>query len=466
MTTSPTPPALESETVLLDEKASSIGWFFINKYYDFYNLGIDNIFKIYQKSATLSHGSFPGFPGGSANKIFKAKGIDAIKLRYKNDEITNNNRIVITDAAFEVSMEKNILIVVFGEWAKGTPSYYHFTQTFLLTPGANNNTFDVANDVLRFTSYDQIDQTSAPPPTQVSLSEKMESEKPSIKPETKSQAVKAESTKPEPSKEPTKPEQKPDLTKSEATKVESPKVDSGKSDGKPEIKKLEGSKPVETKQDTPEVGDSDESKAASSTPSTPSGPKPQTTGSHSQETPSTSGSKSEAESNTASETGSSKLAAPLSWAALASQAAAVKPAKVAAPSPAPKPAPPKKITPAAPNGKFRKEEWFPIYIRGVRPIDEKNLKDHLSKTFGELKFFKTNLNIALVDFVTQEAQHKALETKEIEIDGVTISLEPRESKTGFNFHNNPKKQKDQKDVKRTRPEKKVATGKKNVSKKE
>jgi len=462
MTTSPPPAALESEPVLLDEKASSIGWFFINKYYDFHNLGIDNIFKIYQKSATISHGSFPGFPGGSANKIFKAKGIEAIKLRYKNDEITNNNRIVITDAAFEVSMDKNILIVVFGEWAKGTSSYYHFTQTFLLTPGANNNTFDVANDVLRFTNYDQIDETSSAPVAQASLSEKTESEKPSTKPDTKSQPVKTDSAKPEPSKEPTKSEQKPESTKSEPTKAESPKVESGKSDNKPETKKPEVTKPVEPKQDTPEVGDSEESKTTASAPSTPSGSKSETTGS--QETPSTSGSKAESDSSAPEEP--SKPAAPLSWAALASQAAAVKPAKVPTPSAAPKPAPPKKAVPTAPNGKFRKEEWFPIYIRGVRPIDEKNLKDQLSKTFGELKFFRTNLNIALVDFVTQEAQLKALEAKEIEIDGVTISLEPRESKTGNNFHNNPKKQKDQKDVKRTRPDKKVTNGKKNVSKKE
>ena len=88
------------------------------------------------------------------------------------------------------------------------------------------------------------------------------------------------------------------------------------------------------------------------------------------------------------------------------------------------------------GGKFRKEDWYPIYIRGIRLLDEKELKDHLSKKFGELKFFKVNQNIALVDFVHQEAQRKALDAKETTLDGVTFALEPRESKTGNNFHNN------------------------------
>ena len=41
------------------------------------------------------------------------------------------------------------------------------------------------------------------------------------------------------------------------------------------------------------------------------------------------------------------------------------------------------------GGKFRKEDWYPIYIRGIRLLDEKELKDHLSKKFGELKFLKS-----------------------------------------------------------------------------
>lgn len=42
----------------------------------------------------------------------------------------------------------------------------------------------------------------------------------------------------------------------------------------------------------------------------------------------------------------------------------------------------------------------------------------------------------MCDFVLKEAQRKALDAKETTLDGVVINLEPRESKTGNNFHNN------------------------------
>ena len=63
-----------------------------------------------------------------------------------------NNRIVITSACFEVSLEKNIIIVVFGEWSSNDEPYKQFTQTFVLVPGKTDNTYDVANDILKFVS--------------------------------------------------------------------------------------------------------------------------------------------------------------------------------------------------------------------------------------------------------------------------------------------------------------------------
>ena len=62
------------------------------------------------------------------------------------------------------------------------------------------------------------------------------------------------------------------------------------------------------------------------------------------------------------------------------------------------------------------------------------MKDHLSKKFGELKYFKVNENICLADFVNQDAQRRALEAKETTLNGISISLEPRESKTGNSYH--------------------------------
>lgn len=89
-----------------------------------------------------------------------------------------------------------------------------------------------------------------------------------------------------------------------------------------------------------------------------------------------------------------------------------------------------------------KEDWFPIYIRGVKDIDEDKLKNHLTKKFGEIKFFRVFVNIALCDFVEGDAQKKALEAKETEVDGYVIQLEVRESKTHTGNKANIKNPKD------------------------
>lgn len=84
--------------------------------------------------------------------------------------------------------------------------------------------------------------------------------------------------------------------------------------------------------------------------------------------------------------------------------------------------------------KYKKDEWFPIYIRGIRdPITEELLRKHLSAKFGPIKFLKVNIFIALCDFVDYELQQRALDAKETTLSGITIQLEVRESKANNGY---------------------------------
>ncbi|KAK6457741.1 uncharacterized protein RJT20DRAFT_26090 [Scheffersomyces xylosifermentans] len=439
MTTSPPPsgnPApVQDAAVLSDERASSIGWYFIVSYYDFYNTNIDNIHKIYHQHAAISHDAFPEGPletstdsdKDTTKTIHKAQGTEAIKARFKIEaDQKTANRIVVTSAAFEVSLNKNILIVVFGEWSKNDSPYHQFTQTFVLTPGKKENTFDVANDILKFIDFGEFKSTTKTVEKSIKVEEKTT--------EVPVSASVSNGDVPAVTK---------DVSSAPAEEIVSPTPE----DAAPQEPEADVAEEEETVEDDDE-GAKEFSPADSE----------------------------DFKKDSEDESPSKAPAQPLSWAALASQAAPVKTKPV--PSPGlgkPTPSPVKKAATAAAaaaaataGGKFKKEEWFPIYIRGVRSLDEKALREHISKNFGELKFFKTSSNIALCDFVTVDAQQKALESRETVIDGITIQLEPRESKTGNNYHNGNKKVfKDQKEkpnggaeVKRNRSDKKIASGKK------
>ena len=85
-------------------------------------------------------------------------------------------------------------------------------------------------------------------------------------------------------------------------------------------------------------------------------------------------------------------------------------------------------TATAASRKYDKNEWFSVYIRGVRDIGEGELKDFITKRFGELKFYKKNQNIALCDFVLKEAQKKALDAREVPFGDVKIKIEKKYKK--------------------------------------
>ncbi|KAK7679565.1 hypothetical protein QCA50_017468 [Cerrena zonata] len=466
MTVSPpatsTPPA-ESSSVLPE----SIGWLFIERYYEVYTKSINNLFKLYDKNASISHDKFPNSESPEQKVLYQAKGTEAIKSHFQGVESSPEvqNRIVITSADFQLSFEKNILIVVFGEWAKGDSPYYQFSQTFLLSP-SKEKVYDVGNDVLKYIEVGKYDESKINQTYVESV--KPESEKPvaeatpvsngskqakqeSKDTETEVKSVPAEKSekagKAEPKAEPKAEKSEPKSEKSEKSepKVE-PKAEP-KTEPKDESSEAKDEEPVEPRDKSSDVNDLD--KDADTTEF-----KPSDEGDFTKE--------------------SAKYSAPLSWAALAAKeppksstgqtATVASPgAAKAAPAPAPivkKSTPPQKVSPApstnptartTPNGKYKKEDWYPIYVRDVE-VDDEELKDALAKNFGQLKFFRRNNRVALIDFKTKQDQEAALKAKTLKIGENVISLEPREHR-----NNNSKP-----DFKRGR-DKKQNTNKKNRS---
>lgn len=427
-TVTPTPVVASTTKLspeLTDDRAASIGWYFITSYYDFYNSKIDTIYRLYQQNAKLSHSSFPE---KSAEKtIHKAQGTEAIKSRFADDlQLKDrNNRIIITSAVFEVSLGKNILIVAQGEWSRNDSPYYQFVQTFILTPGKNEKNFDVANDVLKFIDFEEFALILAT--------------KSSSSPATATTAPSSTSTPAAPAP------------------VSSPSKDPVAIEAPIEIEPVE---PVEAKKEVKEVKEAKEAKETKEVkevkavkenesndtktdievieqPPTEKGPKIETVEQEVTETttPST----------------ASVTSAPVSWAAAAAAAASAAKSTKATASKSKKPVPvvPAQAvaTPVSPastasaTGKSKKDSFFPIYIRGVGPIKQERLESHLVKNFGEVKFLQKSDKIALCEFYTAESQEKALQARETIIDGYTISLEPRESKNGggYSGHHGPPK---------------------------
>lgn len=415
---------------LTEERVSNIGWYFIKSYYDFYIAKLDVIHKIYHGDASILHDAFPeedkdkkknGDDGeDELTTCYKAKGTDAIKkcfAEHISGGGNDKNRIVITSATFQVSLEKNIIIVTFGEWSKNDSPFKQFTQTFVLTPGKRESTYDVANDVLKFVESNgfknnQQVQDDVKKEESVVVDEKL-----AASAIVDGDAVeKQKETAAEPEKEKVGTEEKADKKEKDLV----PEVKREAEVEKKEQAKIDLAEPKKEETPKSEPAEKQQPPAAKEEkkPEEPAKPK--------------------------------SSSQPMTWADLAYQA-------VPASKPASKPTTAISTTTSTPiatkktpvsasqqqshqstggSGRFKKDEWYPIYIRGIRSIDEKTLRDHITKKFGELKFFRTNQNIALCDFVLKEAQKKALEAKETTLDGVVINLEPRESKTGNNFHNN------------------------------
>lgn len=498
-TTSPNTTQQKAEDqMLLSDRAASIGWFFIESYYDFYNNNIENIHKIYRADASISHNKFP-MDVKEPKTIYKASGTKAIKTRFANESsLKYTNRIVVTSANFEVCLNDKILIVVCGEWSKNGSSYWQFTQTFLLTPGKKENSFDVANDILVYIDLEETKDEPIIVTEEENTTENKSNGSVPKEAETMKSSTEPKDKKPEEIKVPktaainpiakdvedvvekkdvaqeSKSKKKVEPVVAEKIEVNAQEKKPVKTEREPEPEVISEKEKVEQeKPEQPQV-DSHTSAADATVTTEETDKKDKEIKKEKVVTPEP----SELETENTSKSGT-----PLSWAALASQAAPLKhsnkpsissPSQVITPpsskasSQQPQSQPPS-LSSQTPqqqqqNIKYKKEDWFPIYIRGVKQLDEKQLKDHLTKKFGGIKFFKPNGNIALCDFFSEDSQKKALEAKETTVDNITIQLEHRESKAS---NNGGKKVKDQKekingDSKRGRNDKKQS-GKKNKS---
>ncbi|CAH2353508.1 hypothetical protein CLIB1423_11S01288 [[Candida] railenensis] len=430
MTTSPAPQ--QASAPLSNERAASIGWYFIESYYNFYNSNIESIHKLYHPKASLSHAGFPSTGTSDGDKIHQASGIDAVKARFSNDPQLkkNDSRIVVSNADIQVSLGDKILIVVTGEWSKGGSPYWSFSQTFLLSPGRKENSLDLTNDILRFPGFqdfsrkegkeeiEEAKEVVAEPKTEAKET-KVETK---VASEPKAEAVKAAAPKgvaepksAEPKNEQeeksAEPEQKP--KKAEATvAATSNKVAAAAAVAatKPEVK--DTAKPEEAEDLS--SGSAPKLSWAANLAATTVKPTTKTSSKSPVEASATLAEGSSNATSTVASPPSSPLATAVTVASTATKTASVPAATTGANGP-----------------KYKKDEWFPIYIRGIRdPISEDSLRKHLSAKFGPIKFLKVNVFIALCDFVDFESQQKALDAKETTISGITIQLEVRESKGG------------------------------------
>lgn len=358
----------------------SIGWLFISKYYSTYTTEFEKLFGFYDKNAALLHDEFPD-SAAKIKKVHRANGTDAIKKHFALSSGAEKNKIVVERADFQQSVDNSILIVVCGLWKRGTSDLLQFVQTFVLT-AKEKTVYDVSNDMLKFLDFAEEYE----PKDVVDVVEEASNG------EANGEVEETADVEEEEAAEQVEVEETPVHAEAEAD------VESSLAEAPANEEQLEAD--------------------GSEDPSEPA-PKP-----------------------TWANLAAMQPKFPVAKAPTASSPVAVKNATAPAAPVAKKTTPPTQV-PQAVNGKYRKEEWYPIYIRNVE-VDEEELKSALIKQFGDIKYFKKNARAALCDFRSKEDQQKALEAKEIVIRGNVISLEPRLHKT----FNKPEYKKDKKPVKK------------------
>lgn len=430
-TTGATPPSGSSGSSGSDkltiERANSIGWFFIESYYELYNKNINSLYKLYNSDASISHGDISTI----SKTLRQGSGTQSIKNLF--NDLNNNqskNKIIIVNADIQLCLNKCILIVVTGEWSKNNSPYYQFNQTFVLCRGVNESTFDIANDILRFIDYDFNHKALAEKDLNKSKADGKGEQREGEGNDSKVEGVEKDE----------KPQELGKIEKDEKSKglVEESTEPTTKPTTEPttEAQTTEPTGPTQQPDQSPDQQQPDQQ---------PDQQSPQQDHSSNDEQPEN------------QEHPSNSNDGPISWAALAATAKDKSPISSNKPSPNLSKTQPKKspvtqtpVTPL-PNGKYKKEDWFPIYIRSCEELTEKDLKDHLTKEFGEIKFLRQNMNIALCDFLESEGQRKALEAKKTIINGIEVSLEVRESKAAKKdnkLKNDPKRKLDKKQPKK------------------
>lgn len=400
----PAPAADAVDAATKDISIESIGWLFIQKYYSSYTTDIGKLFGFYDANAAISHECLPSetteVEGRKQKTVHVANGSDAVKAFFEAQSAEQEkNKIIVESATFQNSIDDSILIVVSGCWKAGASPLWLFVQTFVLK-AKGKTVYDVVNDVLKFfdlsEDYKQtvvVKNTVEPVDTGISTPPASE---PSV----------AESPKSEPAEE--QPAKAEEEIPAEETPV--PAASEEKKEAKPAVAAS-----------SPAVA-----AAVAATESTEA-PKPAVP---------------------AQKPTWATLAAiePKKAPKVASLATPATSTATTAPVAARKAVSPSQAAPGTfnTNSKYKKEEWFTIYIKNVE-VEEDELKAALTKNFGEIKFFKRSNKTALCDFRNREDQQKALEAKEIVVRNNVILLEPRVHKT---YYQKPDNKKDKKQVKK------------------
>lgn len=379
----------------LEFSIDSVGWLFVKRYYSTYTSSMNSVYTFYDKNAQLLHDEFP-ISSVSSEKVAKtvhlARGSEAIKAHYrKQSQKSEKCKIIVESANFQESLEGSILVVVCGLWKHGSSNLWQFLQTFVLS-AKGKTVFDVFNDNLRFfdLSEDYVEKTVV-----------VDHVEPQAVPMNAAVKIELTVTTGEPIS--TVEGDSRATAKDRRPVDEAPVVSQGKTEtdiaqqmSRAQTYGDETSKPAESIVETQKA-----------------------IGSLQKQT----------------------------WAHLAAIQPKI-PSKIASVpvSTVVKTTSPPVISSISPshqiaaNGtKFKKEEWYPIYIKHVE-VEDEVLRAELVKQFGDLKFFKKNGKAALCDFKNKADQQKALDAKEVIVKGNVILLEPRVHKP-FNLKQEKKEKK-------------------------
>ncbi|KAJ8140230.1 hypothetical protein OY671_006575 [Metschnikowia pulcherrima] len=408
----------------------AVGWMFLQKYYGSYTTDMAALYTFYDAEASVRHDGYPNeHAENSGEKVVKTVHVaqgNAVRTFYeeKAAKSEEKDKIVVENAAFQPSVAGSIVIVVSGSWKRGTSALWPFVQTFVLK-AKGKTVFDIANDVLTFVDYAEEHKDTQ---TEVAIVE----EKPAEKTEADKESGESSEEKKEPVSEP-----------ETAAETTAPEPKEAQKEDAEEESATEPAKNVPAASEAKaEPTQTDSSEATTETIETPVAPEPETSSEPEKPAAPAVPAQKPTWANLAAigPKTTSKTAAVVSPAAVKSVPAVSAPVSAAKKTASPSQAPAQ----AAPNGKFKKEEWYPIYIKNV-DVEEDELKAAIIKQFGDIKYFKKTNKTALCDFKSKDDQQRALETRELVIRSNVILLEPRIHKV---FNGKPDAKKDKKPFKK------------------
>lgn len=431
-----------------EEEAGHIGWNFVSKYYESYNTNIDVLYSMYAPQSLLSHARFP-HGDSTTPQVVKAKGRLAIKARYAEDDCADQaNRIVITLAAIDACLGANILVVVYGEWAKADSQFYQFTQTFVLT--SRGTTYFIANDVLRFLTWDLKDASSAPEAqlagkqtddVKVGDAETAAVTEPVTKDATPQPTAETTPAATTPAPEPQQPQQQ------QPQQQQSPAA--GAATTAETVTSPEQPTPLTTTDESEAVV---AEKAASQEPveqqlltTTEQQAEKQEKEEDKDEAKPVEEAKPEAKlsvTSLAAASPSPSLApTPSSWAGIVSSLTpkpAAKPVAATTKKPVAPQSKPSSVSPQSPNGGFQPhhgdKQWNLVFLKvqGALRFDPEAIKASVEQEYGAIKFWKHS-NVGWVcDFVAPELKTRALADKQMDVNGVTVLIEQKFFKKPIN----------------------------------